>query len=51
MFTQPDVDDSNFRVCKHERTTLVYFSNIGLLPYTFVPTLNHKHGPIPGLAG
>ena len=36
MFTQSDMDDSNFGVDEHGRTVLMGFSDIGLLPETFV---------------
>ena len=36
MFTQSDMDDSNFGVDEHGRTVLMGFSEIGMLPETFV---------------
>ena len=43
MFTQSDMDDSNLGVDEHGRTVLMDFSDIGLLPETFVAyTLSSK---------
>ncbi|KAH9169783.1 hypothetical protein EDB89DRAFT_1982495 [Lactarius sanguifluus] len=36
MFTQSDMDDSNFGVDENGRTVLMDFSEVGLLPETFV---------------
>jgi len=36
MFTQSDMDDSNFGLDENGRTVLIDFSEIGLLPETFV---------------
>lgn len=47
MFTQSDMDDSNFGVDEHGRTVLMHFSDVGVLPESFVAyTLKNKHGPI-----
>ncbi|KIM51729.1 hypothetical protein SCLCIDRAFT_18312 [Scleroderma citrinum Foug A] len=54
MFTQSDMDDSNFGVDEHERTVLMDFSEIGLLPETFVAyTLSSDNnlGPIAASLG
>ena len=48
MFTQSDMDASNFGVDEHWRTVLMDFRDIGLLPETFVAfTLfsDHKLDP------
>ena len=43
MFTQSDMDDSNFGVDEHGRTVLMDFCEIGLLPETFIAfTLSSK---------
>ena len=43
MFTQSDMDDSNFGVDEQGKTVLMDFSEIGLLPETFVAyTLSSK---------
>ena len=36
MFTQSDMDDSNFGVDENGRTVLMDFSEVGILPETFV---------------
>jgi len=36
MFAQSDMDVSNFGIDKNERTVLMDFSEVGLLPETFV---------------
>lgn len=36
MFTQSDIDVSNFGVDENGRTVLMDFSDVGLLPETFV---------------
>ena len=36
MFTQSDMDPSNFGVDQHGKTVLIHFGEIGLLPETFV---------------
>ena len=36
MFTQSDMDDSNFGVDENGRTVLMDFNEVGLLPETFV---------------
>ena len=49
MFTQSDMDDSNFGIDERGRTVLMDFSDIGLLPQTFVAyTLasDKKYDPI-----
>ena len=47
MFTQSNMDNSNFGVDEQGRTVLMNFSQIGVLPETFVVfTLKRKFGPI-----
>ena len=36
MFTQSDMDPSNFGVDQHGKTVLIHFGEIVLLPETFV---------------
>ena len=42
MFTQSDMDDSNFGVDEHGRTVLMDFSKIGMLPETLVAYMLSK---------
>ena len=54
MFTQSDMDDSNFGVDEHERTVLMDFSEIGLLPETLVAYMlssDNNPGPIAASLG
>jgi hypothetical protein len=54
MFTQSDMDDSNFGVDEHGRTVLMDFSEIGMLPESFVAytlSLDKKFDPIAASLG
>lgn len=50
MFTQSDMDDSNFGVDEHGRTVLMNFREVGVLPETFVVfTLGKAHPVVESL--
>jgi hypothetical protein len=52
MFAQSDMDDSNFGVDEHGRTVLMNFSEIGMLPESFVAcTLSFDDAAYLGLSG
>lgn len=46
MFTQSDMDPSNFGVDQHGKTVLMDFGEIGFLPETFVAFTTSRNAPI-----